>query len=553
MRKTSSFPVIALLSFTTITSHAAFLGAGFDSDRNKSLQSSCLAGSITTTGQADVDITASFDSVQNIAELNEVLFTKVNGEPDLIEKTTNETRLEFKRLMTEGVNTYPILITYKYKAREKTYSPNNEGLLNEFGRKALKQGSDTFQRLCGNSYVSQFEQSGKLFFGIQLEFDNKGAKQAFVDTTDLNFNNLEDIEKALTRANRLGNSKFHVTTMQIGGQELSLGEILGGTTNNGTSCNDAGNLLCNQYLDSLAKYTSPDGGLMKSWKSGTAVTDIRTSKYSDLPLGLDEHHSELTDDISDSRNKIAREFENQQRILAKIDSVLRLPNDGLTGDRWERLKNQYRDIKIASEYNVQVLAGAMNTCHTDLGACYSTSVNTLANLDNTELPADPHAVYQYSKISARKGGTELFCRIPETAVIVGLGARIKNDDVKGIRLGFRELDENGTLGEIQYKQCGSGSERYVEVPAGYAVTGIKLRVKNDNIAAVSLLSREWDAEKRKLIGPVASSTSGRGFELSLDTRKSDNLNTNHAVLTGIGLKASSDNLSGMTATIGWIE
>ncbi|WP_027710049.1 hypothetical protein [Zooshikella ganghwensis] len=544
------------------SSSTAFLGAAFATDRNKIWPSTCLRGTSIVDSPGNTSQIISLNSEYNHQKLEENIDISVNGKANLFDLMKLGSEQSFKRAVSETETSYTLLLTYRYDAPVVRYQLADIGSrLTEFGQKALANGADSFYRLCGDSFISQFERGGRLFVGIKLDFANKSIKEVFKSSTNFKFADLASVKAALNGTRNKFSSlvNIYLTAYQIGGDQLALGNILGVVSgDNIKACysSTSSNYQCGTIIDSLSKYVRNDGPLLKSWQRHPAVTGIITTHYRDVIEGNPQYTSELTKNIINSRSLLYKAFKDQQKLMSRIETVLSTSYSPLLQARWNKLEDDYLAAKSVVTSNIEALEYAMSVCYSALDSCNSSRINTLANLGNVRLPVDPYSLIDVGKISVGKGGGEQYCRAPELSIIVGVGARVKNDNIKSIKIGYRKLLNDGSLGSVQYKQCGSGSEKFVEAPAGHVLTGFEFRVRRDDVAAINVLSKKWDRSKRKLTGKIVSTRSGSGSELSLDlsTDQVNNTfyNTDHVVLTGLSLRASSDDASGITGTVGWI-
>ncbi|WP_163832878.1 hypothetical protein [Spartinivicinus ruber] len=540
----------------------AFLGAAFDSDASSSWPSTCLNGSPVIDNPGNTTQTISLNSKYNYSKLEDKLDIKVNGDLNLFDIIKMDDEQKFKRTVEETDTSYTLLLSYSYKAPVVRYNlPNAGNRLTELGQQALDQGIEAFYRLCGDAYISQLERGGSLFVSIKLDFANKSIKDEFKASANFNFADFGSVKATLNKTrNKYSNFvNIYLTAHQIGGDQLALGNILGvvsGDKIKACYSSTENSYNCGTIIDNLSTYVSANGPLLKSWKNNPAVTGVITTSYSEVLLNNPQHSSELTQAIINSRAAIYNKFKEQQKMLSRIETVLSTDFSPLLQERWNKVLGDYNEAKSFVRSNIEALKYATGVCYSSLNTCNITRKNTIANLAKVKLPVDPYSVYDIGEVRVGKGGTEKYCRAPELSVIVGVGARVKGDDVKGIRIGYRKLLASGSLGSVQHKQCGSGYEKYVEAPSGHVLTGIEFRIKSDNVAAINILSKKWNHTLRKLTGSVLSTNSGTGYEQSLDLRidqiNNRFYNTNHVVLTGIGLRSSSDDASGITGTVGWI-
>lgn len=537
------------------TSVSTFLGGGFFSDYETFGSQTCLNGSEIIDNPGNTKSEISFDSNYNYSHLASNIAFKVNGSAS-VKWFSGSSEFEFSKLSEETNTSATLIFTFKYLAEPKRFLVNDSSSLNARGLNALSEGSSAFYRVCGDSFVSQINRGGMLNLLIKLDFASESLKSNYKAYSTGKFSDFASVSASLSAVQEKykENLKVYITANQVGGDASALADLLnvvdGGAVKNCTGT------TCLNIIDGLSEYVKSGGVLASSWKSSPAVLGAITSKYSDVIVAVPGYGGMLTQNHIAARKNLFQSLMQQKAYMAKIDSVLSTAFTPVVQSRWNALFPVYQDIKASVERNMDSIFYAQDTCYSYLPNCESASINAISGLEVIEFPRDPSAVYYQGELNIYKSGHETYCVAPESSVLVGVGARVNNGDVKGVKIGYKILTADGRLGSTQYIQCGSGVEKYVEVPEGYVITGVQARASNDNLAAVSAFSRKWDTNLRTLIGDTIISKNGNNYEMSIDLRTVMTsgifYDTDHVVLNGIGFSVTSDNISGMTGRIGWM-
>lgn len=142
-------------------------------------------------------------------------------------------------------------------------------------------------------------------------------------------------------------------------------------------------------------------------------------------------------------------------------------------------------------------------------------------------------------------------------VLVSLGIGVKNNNVEILKLGFRTLNPDGTMGNITYKTGGSGTiEQEYQVPSGKAITGLKIGVKDSNVNAfeVSYRSIVLDENNCKLKWTGSESTYQNGTtQYEAEFNLSEETNNNFEVIQGFGSEVSDSNIRAIVFKLAEIE
>lgn len=123
--------------------------------------------------------------------------------------------------------------------------------------------------------------------------------------------------------------------------------------------------------------------------------------------------------------------------------------------------------------------------------------------------------------------------------ITSLGLRMNSSNIVTMRVGRREVLDDGTLGPVELLRFGrereGGLEKEVSVPSGWAATGVIVRGDADNITHLALYGRRID--EHGYLGGEQVFPAGCCAAIETNERVDE-----EHVLSGIGFRADSSNV-----------
>lgn len=130
-------------------------------------------------------------------------------------------------------------------------------------------------------------------------------------------------------------------------------------------------------------------------------------------------------------------------------------------------------------------------------------------------------------------------------VIVGVGCRTRNSDVRTLALHVSDILPDGTLGPPRERRYGKEPNGDLElsgkVDPQYVVIGIGLKVRDDNFHNLVIWSRRLDPSTGLLKGTIVSKIIGNGPDTERRWFSSDLSNTS-TILTGFAVRTSGENV-----------
>ncbi|AJQ94020.1 hypothetical protein [Gynuella sunshinyii] len=535
-----------------------FAGAGYVSDNEVPKIVSCIDGSPEVDNSGNTFGSLSFDSSSNYHSTFDDLTIKINGKSSWLNASAKlSSTSQEKNTNIDST----IILRAKYEAPSVRFVPVDSAMpLNNRGLAAYTKGINTFYSICGDSYAGYLKRGGVLDIVIRMSFSNQAFKNKFESEMGVSLGGIQDLKILLntTKEKYKQNLQIFITASQLGGDPSALGSILGAVDNSDVQACDTAN--CFSILDSLINYLREDGPLHTSWKERPAVIGITPVNYRDILVDDPEFswESQVTPEINQARSELYVQLKDQYQNINQIESVLKSTFTPMIQKRWDAIVPEYKALKVLVEENINTLAEALSICYENFDLCLAAKVNAVANLNEISFPRDPSAVYDVSKVTVGLDA-ESYCSVPESSVVVGLGTRIRHGNAVGVKLKYRTVNVDGSLGSPHYVQCGSEAPKnFVEVPDGYIVTGFGGRVKSSDLQSVYALARRWDSEQRMLVGDTRTFHSGDNYEMMLDLRihgptgLDSFFDTDHGVISGAGFRSKSDDIKGLTAKVGYI-
>lgn len=189
---------------------------------------------------------------------------------------------------------------------------------------------------------------------------------------------------------------------------------------------------------------------------------------------------------------------------------------------------------------------------TTSGAAYgdTVTVDSLIWTDSTTLVAKD-SDYELRVLAPGFGGAS---GSSGTWVLDGLGARVKNGDLKCLRGRFREL-ATGETALVDAGDC-TDMEQYVELAPTLVATGVSMKVSDNKVKGVGLGSGTPTYTVDALVPDFLTGVSPSAYVFSGSSSgtyapEAETLTANYPyVVVGVAAKATDSNVSGLTAYVG---
>jgi hypothetical protein len=334
--------------------------------------------------------------------------------------------------------------------------------LTQTGQNAVRNGN--WQDACGDEYVHQIKRGGRFFLVVRFDFATMDAKKEFRSTLEVNIDApkiaLQTAASIATKNNRLANRMaLRVEAFQFGGKAVSLGEALGGASNEAAtafvSCSLTNLDACNTFVSKALSYalgTDERGGFPKQVQDTPGNLEYETSPWREIgyqaaPAIIGERLGRARDELGYKYQQI---WDNRVRVDRILNGQYRLPTDQRGG-----LEEAARKLQEA-ERNV---GAAIETCY---------DLVRFDAMGNPETPTVNACVDQVSALAVPEVDRNLFLSAGEHAIAArreelgandGLGQPTASPPCNGAPAGevvdFAPKTLTAGGGLVQHYQAGS--------------------------------------------------------------------------------------------------
>lgn len=129
--------------------------------------------------------------------------------------------------------------------------------------------------------------------------------------------------------------------------------------------------------------------------------------------------------------------------------------------------------------------------------------------------------------------------------LIGIGIGVKGDNIRYVTMIGREIMPDGTLGTTTQVSNGTGkAETPIDADPMHFIVGIGVRVKGDNVVGIRIHTRRYDPYLKKLVGGLQSKTEGEWCceeEIQAPNVSRDDLP--YTIITGVGFNCKDDNIN----------
>ncbi len=166
--------------------------------------------------------------------------------------------------------------------------------------------------------------------------------------------------------------------------------------------------------------------------------------------------------------------------------------------------------------------------------------------------------------TAPNNALEVFHNLPPGYALTGIGLRISNDNVTTMVIEQRFINDNGSLGPRYRTYHGTAPNHQLEVwyavPEGYLITGLGIRVNNGNVTTLRVYHQKIDESSTTnniVLDDFRRITSvgtapTHPLEIDFETRLFTSI-PHRTVLTGIGFRCNNDNITTLKAQLGYLQ
>lgn len=365
------------------------------------------------------------------------------------------------------------------------------------------------------------------------------------------------------------NTRLTIHALQIGGNAGELNQIFidkSGEETTSLSCslvNENEASPCKEAISRIVQYAA-SAEFSNGMEEKPTILNYRYRPYEEAGVfpGL---ISDLTDEIIQSREDLAAEFEQQtgDKELAefKLDEFKAMLDDSEKAE----LNILINNLNL----NINNMLDSASICFSNLPACENSvdaTLNSLLPYDKTllELP-EPITIENAEEILLGMDSIQVYCELPTNYVLTGVGVLAGNgwNTWNTVQLEGRRINANGTLGPKE-TFCEGQVSHWISVPEDkdYVITGLgvarRFWKENDwgnvkyytQVTALHGWYREFDPINRNLKGEIGALIEGGA---SLEARylpEEHGFDIDHAVIRGVGMGLDSGNFGGMKIKVG---
>lgn len=252
-------------------------GAGYSSDTQQMATNRCYNTSVVETGQEGViklNTAMTFDELQHEIRFNVNLGGKFgmffgSAEADYL-RSIEDKDYSF------SLNYYELL----YDTVGLNIEGFGEAILNQQGKKIYKEAYPFFGILCGDEYLSAYQQGAMLVLGININFSNFIEKETFLASVEGGFGNLlnasTSIEQVAAQYNLHGS--VSIQAFQRGGDPAQLAKIL-------SKDSDGEYYVLSCEIQSMSDCKKAAGGLLDYAKNNFSTQIDFNTHQGLVPLG----------------------------------------------------------------------------------------------------------------------------------------------------------------------------------------------------------------------------------------------------------------------------
>lgn len=166
--------------------------------------------------------------------------------------------------------------------------------------------------------------------------------------------------------------------------------------------------------------------------------------------------------------------------------------------------------------------------------------------------------------TAPNNALEVYHNLPPGYAMTGIGLRISNNNVTTMVIEQRFIKADGSLGPRYKTYHGTSPNHALEVwyavPEGFLITGIGIRVGNGNVTTLRVYHQRIDESSTtnnvilNNIRRITTVGTAPTHALEIDFEVIDfNTFPNKTVLTGIGFRCNNDNITTMKVQMGYLR
>lgn len=469
------------------------LGNGYNSDRTMPTNQSCFTGNIIEQGPETGFF--SFDSKIDISSIYRKLNVTSEGK-FTFKKFSASNEIKFLKEVTD--NSLQINFVYKasYTARDAVFNITG---LSDTGQ-ALQNNSAGWRLSCGDGYISKHSRGAELYAALRFKFHDKETKENFQNNVSADIWGFADLKNNIDYLTEEYSSSatIELVAYQIGGYPSALAQIL--QTDEGEipilDCSFKNRDACKQAIEEIVGYSANEFSDGAQENPSMIGYDWYDSIYNGVHYPIDLNIS-VPSAVIARRDQIADRLDELELDLQKTLSLTEYWNTRLNPTQLANIAN----VRARILRNIDLINDAGYSCYDSVDSCINYSDSLLAQQETYQkssiyFPAPLYLDISTNRVVTDQRGTnstavEVNCPIPSSAsfggALTGIAAGVGSAVIRRIRIYYRPILTNGTLGDEYFTDCGSTSqqlERTLRAPNGRVIVSYGVRVSDNTVSGI---------------------------------------------------------------------
>ncbi|KAK9501772.1 hypothetical protein O3M35_012443 [Rhynocoris fuscipes] len=307
------------------TSGNIAVGAGYSSDSQQVVPQVCYNATVSSTSKQQGYI--QLDTAITFSELENILGISVNLD-GMFEMFSADAEASYIRSVQD--KDYSLSLNY-YEYLSNSVAVQLAGYAEEAltvtGKAFYKNGTNPyFGLICGDTYISSYQQGALLIMGVNIKFISSNAKKEFTEKAGFSFGNIisaSETIKNIASKYKIAGSVI-IQAFQIGGEPSQLSKILRKDTSGkyyALTCSLIAIDDCIKAASGLLDYAKDNFPAQISFKNNTGLTPlgIAFSQYNPIEyLGLTPPVSLVTKEVVQYRYELSDKLKESEYYIQKL-------------------------------------------------------------------------------------------------------------------------------------------------------------------------------------------------------------------------------------------
>jgi hypothetical protein len=368
------------------------LGRGYKTEQDQFV-GNCVDGEITTVSIANA--TATLDAALKNTKASDVMGFNASARARYGAIAVSGSVNIFKESVSDEFSISALWLS-EYETLSKTFGKKEN--FTELTKKLTERG---FNETCGDEYVREIVEGGRLLINLRFTFASSEIKEKFEAIFSFKSPPVEtDIEYKQFSERYSRDTRITVTAKQLGGDASKLTGLFGsspGAKDEYVKCTLGDYKNCASVLGNIIEYAKDTKAGFPSQLAPNSgippyVLSSKTAKYTNLGKQV-INYPYLTEVTIQARERLDRRFEEEFRSSVIGDRLLELK---LLGEQTKKIKTE----KEKADANVTKLLSASKTCYDNPSQCKHAVDSTLKMLAKVNdkvfvLPDSPTGSFRF--------------------------------------------------------------------------------------------------------------------------------------------------------------